>query len=336
METGEAPDVVTMEALQAQLQELQLANQALNEQLSQAQQLNQQFQQAQSELRLAQTEIARRDGVIAHLQASAGTTASSSSRTSAAPKLPKYPEPDRWNGRGDIMASYGIPVKRWLEHYGLEATAQGVELASARLPTFLQATWTNHMEECKRAGNQPPNNFDAFFKLIKSWYPQPDSVRQAMEKMDALRHKRNQIQEYNERWSWIVIELGNQITSYTINFKYFKGLQLDIQKDLEGKFDMKTITHSDLMSLAAEAEARQKLQHRSQWRSNTSSYSNSASSSSAAASNDNSGPIPMEINTTQGVKPCKTEAGFKGICYRCKQRGHKAADCPTKSHEPKK
>ena len=85
----------------------------------------------------------------------------------------------------------------------------------------------------------------------------------------------------------------------------------------------------NLMSLAAEAEARQKLLHRSHWRSPSTSYSHSGASSSSTSA-DNSGPAPMEINATA----LGTNTGvFKGICYKCKERGHKAADC---KNPPKK
>lgn len=286
----------------------------------------------QANLEAAAVELNNRAQQVDDLRAQAGQN-----RTPAA-RLPKFPSPRPWDGKGDILVKFAIPVQTWLKHYEMEGTAAGVELAVAYLPPFLQIRWETYRSECTANNTPLPTTFQDFYTLARSWYPQPDQTRQAMEKLDTLRHKRNQIVEYNEAWAWVMLELGASITSYTAKFKYFKGLQYDLQRDLEGKFNFSTVTHSELMSLATEAEARQRLAYNRDrpWR--------PAHRTEPVNQYHHAGPAPMEIGNVQRVRGGGGNARvgahraadvvkpFTGMCYLCKRKGHKAADCPSKGH----
>jgi hypothetical protein len=88
--------------------------------------------------------------------------------------------------------------------------------------------WEQHVA----AGVNVPTTFSGFYALLRSWYPQADQLQQAMSDMDTLVARKWRIVEYNEAWSWLIMELGDAVTVQTIKHRYFQGLTLDMQRDL--------------------------------------------------------------------------------------------------------
>jgi hypothetical protein len=169
------------------------------------------------------------------------------------------------------------------------------------------------MWETYQAANQNlPTTFDEFFRLVRTWCPTANTLQRAMKKMETLRQKKWGIVIYNEEWAWLVMDLQTYVTDYTIKYKYFHGLTLAIQKDIDGKFNLETATLSQIMTLAVESEARQQLH---------------SFNSTATPAPD--GPAPMDID----VNAVKTTT-FKGKCYKCHKYGHRARDCRSPPIKP--
>ena len=142
------------------------------------------------------------------------------------------------------MREYGVPVRRFLRHYHLEDTREGIEYAVPFLPAAYQRMW-----ETYQAANQNlPTTFDDFFRLVRTWCPTANTLQRAMKKMETLRQKKWGIVIYNEEWAWLVMDLQTYVTDYTIKYKYFHGLALAIQKDIDGKFNLETATLSQIMT----------------------------------------------------------------------------------------
>jgi hypothetical protein len=265
--------------------------------------------------------IAKQEQELNQLKTGAASTSSPNPSPPSPPKLPKYPTPQQWDGKGDMLMKYMIPVLRFLNHFKIHDKIEGIEYAIPLLPNNLQAMWSKYVAECAANGKALPTKFEDFYTIVRSWYPQPDMIRQAMEKMETCRHKKFRIEEYNELWSWIILTLSNHVTTYTVNFKYFKGLQWDIQKDLEGKIDINADTHSQLMSMAAETEARHKLMgNRKPWPTYNPQQASSHNNS------NNNGPTPMELGAAKVTKD-EPKKRFNGTCHRCGKYGHMKADC---------
>lgn len=301
--------------------QVQVANQAQAQAEAHAAAQTRAAAQAQEEARRAQAQAAVqvRDAAAAPQPVVAAAQPPAVQAPNVRVQLPKYPQPDQWNGKGDIVREYGVPVKRFLRHYQLENTREGIEYAVPFLPAAYQRMW----ETYQAAGQALPTTFDDFFHLVRTWCPTANTLQRAMKKMEILRQKKGGIVNYNEEWAWLVMDLQTYVTDYTIKYKYFHGLTLAIQKDIDGKFNMESATLSQIMTLAVESEARQQLY-------DISGYNRSYNSSTTTSSN---GPAPMDIDVN-AVKA----TSFKGKCYKCHKYGHRARDCrnPPSKPAPKK
>jgi hypothetical protein len=262
-----------MDAIQAQLQQLQQHNQQLAAQLAQQPQAN----------------VSR----------------------------PKLPKPKPWDGRGDIVANYEIPVRRYLQHHNLSNDAAGVDHAIAYLPADLSLRAEAHWRQCQEQGVNPPTTIDAFFELVRTWRPQPDRVRAARERMEQLKQRRGKLTFYNEDFTRLSMELSTVMSAYDLNWRYVHGLQPTVFREIDGRFNMQTASLADIMTLANAAEAR--------LRQTTETIHRYHPQQPTA----NDGPVPMEINRAEGQP-------FTGKCYRCGQAGHKARKCNTFSTKPAK
>ena len=225
---------------------------------------------------------------------------------------PKLPRPERWDGKGDMMTRFEIPVRRYLEHYGLQNTVAGVDHALAYLPADLSLRAEQHWQQCHTTGALTPTTLDQLFQLIRTWRPQPDRIRAAREKLEVLRQRKGKLTFYNEDFTRLSMELGGVMSNYDLNWRYVHGLQADILREIDGKFNMARATLGDIMTLANSAEARLRQTGQTLQRYWPSTHPGDAG-----------GPTPMEVNAVQEGQ----QRRFNGTYFNCGKQGHKASQC---------
>ena len=224
----------------------------------------------------------------------------------AAPSQPKLPRPGKWDGKGDMLTQFEIPVGRYLEHHGLSNTPTGVEHALAYLPPDLSLRAAHHWQQCAASGQPTPQRLEELFALIRTWRPQPDRKRAAREKLETLKHRKGKLTFYNEDFTKLAMELSGVMSAYDLNWRYVHGLQPEILREIDGKFALDATPLGDIMTLANAAEARLRQTGETVQRYHPSKFAN--------------GPTPMEVNNVEG-------RGFTGKCFKCGKPGHKAYKC---------
>lgn len=233
----------------------------------------------------------------------------------------KLPQPKQWDGKGDMLSNFEIPLTRFLQHHNLHESRAGVDHALAYLPADLSLRAAAHWQYCAQAGTPTPGNLQELFGLIRTWRPQPDRVRTAREKLEILKQRRGKLTFYNEDFTRLAMELGAVMSIYDLNWRYVHGLQPTILREIDGKFDLATSSLSDIMTLANSAESRLRQTGETVQR-----YYPAAHVSAS------DGPAPMEVNAIGKLAP-RGENGpaFRGKCFKCGKVGHKAAYCKSKN-----
>ena len=226
---------------------------------------------------------------------------------------PKPVRPDKWDGKGNLLKKFGVPMRRYLRHFQMHECEEGIEYALDYLPASYVQMWEQHRD----AGIDVPTTFRGFYALLRGWYPQADQQQQAMADMDALTARKWRIVDYNEAWSWLIMELGDSVTPQTIKHRYLRGLTVEMQRDLASMVDFANDGIARLMTLAVQSEARQR-----QMRQSTGAvFRQSAPAQQRAGDLQTAADDPMDVNAGRAVP-------FAGKCYKCKKKGHKAQDCP--------
>lgn len=233
----------------------------------------------------------------------------------AAAHEPKLPRPEKWDGKGDMLTKFEIPVRRYLQHYRLQDSPAGVDHALSYLPPDLSLRAEQYWRHCQQVQQATPATLDELFTLIRTWRPQPDRVRAAREKLEVLKQRKGKLTYYNEDFTRLSLELGGVMSSYDLNWRYVHGLQADIIREIDGKFDLATSNLGDIMTLANAAEARLRQTGQTLQRYCTPNQRGV------------DGPTPMEINNINDGRP------FNGTCFNCGKRGHKKEDCRAPRRE---
>lgn len=255
--------------------------------------------------------------LIQQLQQQQSADAPAAPNAPAAAREPKLPRPEKWDGKGDMLTKFEIPVRRYLQHYQLQDSPAGVDHALSYLPPDLSLRAEQYWRHCEQTQQPKPATLDALFTLIRTWRPQPDRVRAAREKLEVLKQRKGKLTYYNEDFTRLSLELGGVMSSYDLNWRYVHGLQADIIREIDGKFNLATANLGDIMTLANAAEARLRQTGQTLQR-----YC-------APNHRGGDGPTPMEINAiNHGGRP------FNGTCFNCGKRGHKAEDCRSPRKEP--
>jgi hypothetical protein len=102
--------------------------------------------------------------------------------------------PEKWDGTGNLLKKFGVPMRRYLTHYDLADDPEGITYAVDYLPAVYVQMWEQHVA----AGMNVPTTFSGFYALLRSWYPQTDQLQQAMSDMDTLVARKWRIVEYND------------------------------------------------------------------------------------------------------------------------------------------
>jgi hypothetical protein len=57
------------------------------------------------------------------------------------PKRPKVVQPTKWDGTGNLLKKFGVPMRRYLAHYQLVDDPEGIMYAVDYLPAVYVQMW---------------------------------------------------------------------------------------------------------------------------------------------------------------------------------------------------
>lgn len=191
------------------------------------------------------------------------------------------------------------------------------------------------------------NDFEIFSTMLLSRYRPVDAARTARTKLEQLKQKQS-VQKYNTDFIELIQDIHDMSFADQIH-NYRRGLKIEVQKELITKeFD----TLNDAMNTASQVDTLLFSLHRERGQRNGNGHylnHNGFRNPNASA--------PMEVNN-MNIDPVQTDSELgdvalnavrfstrfqkltpeqrsqlmrEGRCFKCRQPGHMAIACPTKS-----
>jgi hypothetical protein len=235
-----------------------------------------------------------------------------------------------WHGKGDPQLNFIIPMNSWLQHHGIQDSSTSIPFLLHNLPPLLQLRYHKLAKEATRAGTETPQNAEQFYELVKEWVPTPNRLREARETLQRVRHFKGKIYQYNNLFSSLAMEVGDDMSRFDLNWLYVHGLQPEVMKEVDMNITLHTTPLSEVMAKAASTESRLRDLATIMGPASPRPYHHPAISvrpavaeHSAPASSD-----PMElgmIRRNRAGRPLKQP--FHGNCFKCGKPGHRKEDC---------
>lgn len=236
-------------------------------------------------------------------------------------QLPKRKEPAVWDGVGDMKTNFEVPVRTWLNHYGAVDQPVGVSYATDYLPPIYKSQLQLYLEN---DANPPPQNFAALCVLVRRWHPEPDRKLAAWDKLLVLKQRPGQLAEYTHEFNKLMLDVIQVVSPWPLRHRYLKGLTLELQAAISGKFELDTCDLQDIVNQATAAESREMSRTGGTSAAGPLITPSIVNSSGVTGPSDHSGASPMELNAVQT---------FRGVCHNCGKTGHRWRWCPELRRE---
>lgn len=277
---------------------------------------------------------------VLQLQLELGEARAQNEARAMAPQvpIPKLPQPQVWDGVGDSLTNYALPVRAYLDYHNLSNSPEHFPHAYSFLPPLYQLYFQSVREGKAAAHPNMPQNFDAFLKILSEIHAEPNQQQNAMQQLEGLRQKPGQLGEYIRDFTRLMLYLHEELSPFAACYMFNRGLTPKLQESIAGKFQLsRQCSLQQLVQAATAAESVQlTLGRRTAPPAGHSSYRAPATTAAAPtgsfSNSSYSGPVPMELNAAS--RHSMRGMYFKGRCWRCHQRGHIEADCPNASFQP--
>ena len=264
----------------------------------------------------------------------AAAVASSIASTSTTQKL-KHPEPEKFSGGTSEPSIFNWvdQVDAYLTALGHENTVQGAATASAYLQGQAR-TWLRFVKGEAMAGRAP---------AIASW---PDLRQRMIDKFTPLNFKQvamdrlqrlvqlKAVRSFNQRFSELLLEIGSSMTEESLLLTYLNNLKpaLSVQVRLQ---QPTTVLAAMKLAEAADDAVWQVNRDRPPARPPQHQPRAQQRHSQPPRSHSNgSGPQPMELGALSALTDTERKKMMsEGKCFKCRQTGHRAKDCPTRRQQ---
>jgi Zinc knuckle len=243
-------------------------------------------------------------------------------------KAPSLRIPDPWDGKGDAQLNFIIPMGAWLAHHDMQDSPTCIPFLLHNLPALLQLRYRKHELEAAQLGNEMPQTAAEFFALVEQWVPARNRLREARERLQKLRHYKGKIYQYNNLFSELVLEVGDMMSQFDLNWIYVHGLQPDVMREVDMHITLHTTPLSEVMIKASNAESRLRDLAEIMGPVNPKPYYPAGGFHGATRHAPSNGNDPMELGMIRRNKSSRhIKQPFRGNCYKCGQPGHRSDDC---------
>ena len=224
---------------------------------------------------------------------------------------PRPPKPDKFAGerKGNAVTNWTRQMALYLQLTGLHDTALAVPHAVTYL-TGAAMTWWRTLE-----ASGPPSTWPAFATAIEKAFKSVETERIARDRLATLR-QRTSVSDYADTFTRLLLDVPN-IHPSDVVYRFLQGLKPTIRLHVELQ---RPATLDDAITLAQTVD------------STLFSIRQHTTTPITTRPSPTYGPQPMELGTLRALTPEeRTKLMKEGKCFKCRQPGHLARDCLTKT-----